>query len=161
MFAHFSLTAANKKGKRNTCQYSISASTTVIQYWELQNWTHLTQLSWELLWAFTHKAIQQCVALASILTRSALALVPLDFTVSTNETWWAQAVVTPRNLLKKAKRNKKLVKESSHCPVEIIFNFSNHTNMKIQTSIPCMLLHSDTDHGSHWSLKREQTLLKH
>lgn len=31
--------------------------------------------------------------------------------------------------------------------------------LKMTTSIPCMLLHSGTDHGSRWSLRREQTLL--
>lgn len=59
----------------------------------------LTQLSGKLWRALTHKAVQHCVTLAAVLAWSAVALVPLDFTVSAHETWTTMAVVTLRTLL--------------------------------------------------------------
>lgn len=69
--------------------------------WPVEHETHLTQLSSKLWWALTHKAVQHRVALAAVLARSAVTLVPLDFTVSAHKTGRTLAVVTPRALLEK------------------------------------------------------------
>lgn len=69
--------------------------------WDVEHDTHLTQLSGKLWRALTHESVQHCVTLAAVLTWSAIALIPLDLTVSAHETWRTQAVVTPRALLQK------------------------------------------------------------
>lgn len=59
----------------------------------------LAQLSSELGRAFTHEAVQHCVAFAVVVARLAVTLVPLDLTVSAHKPGRAQAVVAPRAFL--------------------------------------------------------------
>lgn len=61
--------------------------------------THLTQLSTKLRWAFANEAVQYCVALAVVLTRSVVAFVPLAFTMNAHKPWGTLTVVTPLSLL--------------------------------------------------------------
>lgn len=55
----------------------------------------LTQLSSKLRRAFTHEAVEYCVAFAVVVARLAITLVPLDFTVNAHEARGTLAVITP------------------------------------------------------------------
>lgn len=66
--------------------------------------THLTQLSNKVRWAFTHEAVQHCVAVGTVLAWPAVTFIPLDFTVSADKSWRTLAVVTFCALLNNTQR---------------------------------------------------------
>lgn len=114
----------------------------------MQHEPHLTQLSSKLWWALTHEAIKRGVTLAAVLAGLAGTLVPPYFTVSAHKTRSTEAVVTPRTLLQKIEKMKWTV--VGQLPR------SMRWTLELWTSIPCTLLHSDTDLCSLWSLKTKR-----
>lgn len=61
--------------------------------------THLTQLSDEVRWAFTHEAVQHRAAVGAVPAWTAVTFIPLDFTVSADEPRRTLAVETVGALL--------------------------------------------------------------